>query len=197
MTPDQLPAAAPTSTRAPRRRLGATARNILVALSGVALVVVVTALTTAALMPGGASAGPVVGGPVHLSAPAAASAAADAASAATDQSNDLVGGGALPTPSTPAPSAASAPPSAPAPTPALTAAPTPAPTAAALISEEQAKQIALAQVPGANSIRLHLSRDDGRDEYEGEIIHGWTEYEFEIDAVTGEILEWEADHVLD
>ncbi|MDR0625859.1 MAG: PepSY domain-containing protein [Bifidobacteriaceae bacterium] len=74
----------------------------------------------------------------------------------------------------------------------------PAPTASAatgqMLTEEQAKQIALAQVPGATSIRLHLEYDDGRAEYEGEIIDGWTEHEFEMDAYSGEIREWESDH---
>jgi len=29
--------------------------------------------------------------------------------------------------------------------------------------------------------------------YEGEMRSGWMEYEFEIDAVTGAILDWDAD----
>jgi uncharacterized membrane protein YkoI len=66
-----------------------------------------------------------------------------------------------------------------------------------LISEEQAKRIALAKVPGATSIRLHLDYEHGRPSYEGEIIEGAIEYEFEIDAITGGILEWEADHLYD
>ena len=38
-----------------------------------------------------------------------------------------------------------------------------------------------------------LEVDDGRVLYEGEMRSGWMEYEFEIDAVTGAIIDWEAD----
>jgi uncharacterized membrane protein YkoI len=63
----------------------------------------------------------------------------------------------------------------------------------ALLTEEEAKRIALERVPGASSIRVHLEHDDGRYYYEGEIIHGSSEYEFEIDAYTGECVEWDHD----
>jgi uncharacterized membrane protein YkoI len=66
-------------------------------------------------------------------------------------------------------------------------------TGAILMTESQAKEIALARVPGATSIRLRLEYDDGRHVYEGEIIHGNIEYEFELDAMTGEFLEWDED----
>src|SRR5699024_11074682 len=55
----------------------------------------------------------------------------------------------------------------------------------ATITLEQAKQIALAKVPGATNIQIHLDRDDGRLEYEGSIYYGSWEYEFTIDAFTG------------
>ena len=67
----------------------------------------------------------------------------------------------------------------------------------AAISTEQAKQIALARVPGATDIRIHLDRDDGRLEYEGSIYYGSWEYEFTIDATTGAIREWERDSIYD
>ena len=65
-----------------------------------------------------------------------------------------------------------------------------------VISVDKARSIALAKVPGAsaNDIRIHLDRDDGRQIYEGEIYYNRMEYEFEIDASTGTIIEWSAEH---
>lgn len=65
-----------------------------------------------------------------------------------------------------------------------------------VISVDKARSIALAKVPGAsaNDIRIHLDRDDGRQIYEGEIYYNRMEYEFEIDASTGNIIEWSAEH---
>ena len=40
------------------------------------------------------------------------------------------------------------------------------------------------------AISIHKEYDDGRMLYEGEIIYGNTDYDFEIDAQTGDILEW-------
>jgi uncharacterized membrane protein YkoI len=68
-----------------------------------------------------------------------------------------------------------------------------APAAPQFITEQQAKEIALAQVPGATSIRLEFERYKNHAKYEGEMIHGWLEYEFEIDAITGAILKWKVD----
>ena len=39
-------------------------------------------------------------------------------------------------------------------------------------------------------LRIELDRDDGRYKYEGEIIYNNIEYDFEIDANSGTILEW-------
>ena len=60
------------------------------------------------------------------------------------------------------------------------------------ISLEKARSIALAKVPGASAsdVRIHLDRDDERQIYEGEIYYNRMEYEFEIDACTGNIIEW-------
>jgi len=60
------------------------------------------------------------------------------------------------------------------------------------ISQEQAMQTALERVPGAteSDIRMELDNDDGQYKYEGDIIYDQREYEFEIDANTGVILEW-------
>lgn len=69
----------------------------------------------------------------------------------------------------------------------------------AAISEEQAKKTALEKVPGAgeNDINIHLDKDDGRAVYEGSIIYEDREYEFEIDADNGRILDWEEESVYD
>ena len=40
------------------------------------------------------------------------------------------------------------------------------------------------------AISIHKEYDDGRMLYEGGIIYGNTDYDFEIDAQTGDILEW-------
>ena len=66
--------------------------------------------------------------------------------------------------------------------------------------EETAKQTALARVSGATEKDIYewkLDYDDNRPEYEGKIIYGNMEYEFTIDANTGEILEWDMDSVYD
>ena len=62
------------------------------------------------------------------------------------------------------------------------------------IGEAKAKSIALSRVRGAkdlNIVKLHLDREDGRMVYEGKIIYNNTEYEFDIDAITGDIVSWE------
>lgn len=64
------------------------------------------------------------------------------------------------------------------------------------LSEEEAKQIALSQVPGAteqNILEFHSDYDNGRYHYDGKIHYEQKEYEFEIDASNGTILEWDVD----
>ena len=75
---------------------------------------------------------------------------------------------------------------------------TPAQPAAA-VSIDTARQTALSRVPGATSdhIRIVTDYDDGRMEYEGKIIYNNMEYEFEIDAATGNITSWEAESIFD
>lgn len=66
------------------------------------------------------------------------------------------------------------------------------------ISADEAKKIALAKVPGATTqdIREFKSDyDNGKLEYEGKIYYEQKEYEFEIDAYTGAILEWDVEPV--
>lgn len=91
--------------------------------------------------------------------------------------------------------------------PAATASPTPtaapAPSTPAvqetddgILSFEEAKQLALERVPGASdrNIELELDHDDGFILYEGEIHYQNMEYEFEIDASTGNFIKWSADY---
>lgn len=64
------------------------------------------------------------------------------------------------------------------------------------VSIEEARRIALERVPGATkaSIKyIEMDIDDGHVTYEGEIVYEGTEYEFEISAEDGTILEWEVD----
>ena len=70
----------------------------------------------------------------------------------------------------------------------------------AAISEARARELALAQVPGAsesNIRKVELDRDDGRLEYEVEIVYNHMEYDFEIDASTGAILSRDVESVWD
>lgn len=61
-----------------------------------------------------------------------------------------------------------------------------------LISQEKVLEIVLARVPGATAenVRIKLDSDDGHQVYEGEIRFDGKEYEFELNAETGDILEW-------
>jgi len=69
----------------------------------------------------------------------------------------------------------------------------------AKISEEEAQQIALEKVPGASEddLYLELDYDDGKLIYEGEILYDSYEYEFEINAETGEMESWEKESFWD
>ena len=60
------------------------------------------------------------------------------------------------------------------------------------VSLDEAKKALLAKVPGAadKNLRISLDRDDGRYNYEGEIIYGDKSYEYEMNAETGDIYEW-------
>lgn len=86
-------------------------------------------------------------------------------------------------------------------TPSATKAPAAqAPASSGTISAEDAKALALAQVPGASASDIRefeTDRDDGRVEYEGKIVYGGMEYEFEIDGYSGAIRNWEAEPLHD
>ena len=69
----------------------------------------------------------------------------------------------------------------------------------AAITAEEAKQIALEHA-GVNeadirALELETDRDDGRTVYEFSWKVGWTEYDYDIDATTGEILSFSLDVV--
>lgn len=60
------------------------------------------------------------------------------------------------------------------------------------LSIEEASALALERVPGATQqdLKIELDYDDAYYKYEGDIIYDQKEYEFEMDANTGEFLEW-------
>lgn len=63
-----------------------------------------------------------------------------------------------------------------------------------ILTEQEAKQIALKKVPGATEDDIKKFKKDTDDsivEYEGEIHYNGKEYEFEIHAYNGTILEWD------
>lgn len=65
------------------------------------------------------------------------------------------------------------------------------------ITAEKAKEIALSHAgitaADATLIKAELDRDDGKQEYDVEFNHGRTEYHYEIDAATGEIISFESE----
>ena len=69
-----------------------------------------------------------------------------------------------------------------------------------VITPERAKEIASSKVAGSSvgDIReLEFDTENGKKVYEGKLIYDTTEYEFEIDAKTGEIIKWEKESVFD
>ena len=64
------------------------------------------------------------------------------------------------------------------------------------ISSDEAVQSVLARVPGAtvaNVTEFNRDYDHGRLEYEGEIRYNGYEYDFEIDAASGNFTKWEVE----
>ena len=72
---------------------------------------------------------------------------------------------------------------------------------ASQISEDDAKRIALEQagISEKQASYLHVKKDwdDGYVLYEGKFFYNELEYEFEIDAQTGRILEWDVESIYD
>ncbi len=53
----------------------------------------------------------------------------------------------------------------------------------------------MAAVPGRSSlIKCHLNWNDGRQVCEVELRNGWTEYDFEIDTLIGNIISRDVDY---
>ncbi len=68
------------------------------------------------------------------------------------------------------------------------------------IGEKSAREIALKEISGATESDIREFRrdyDDGKTFYEGKIVIGNTEYEFEIDASNGNVVKWEKDSLHD
>jgi uncharacterized membrane protein YkoI len=77
---------------------------------------------------------------------------------------------------------------------------TPPTSSGSAITLEKAREIALAKVPGAAASdikKLKLDRDDGKQIYEVEIIYKEMEYEMEIDASSGKVLEFSSESIYD
>ena len=62
------------------------------------------------------------------------------------------------------------------------------------IGEARAKEIALSNAPDSTVVKCKLDRDDGRMVYEVETRNGRWEYEFDIDAASGTVLEMDVDY---
>lgn len=69
------------------------------------------------------------------------------------------------------------------------------------VTADDAKGIALTraglQMSDVTFRSIHQDYDDGRLVYEGFFLSGTTEYEFEIDADSGNILEWDQESIFD
>lgn len=62
------------------------------------------------------------------------------------------------------------------------------------ISEAQVRKIVEEKAGVKGTFRkLKLDYDDGRTVYEGEMVSGGIEYEFEVDAANGAVLDWDVD----
>lgn len=62
-----------------------------------------------------------------------------------------------------------------------------------VMTEEEALAIASEKVSNATVQDIELENNDGQKIYDIELVEGTTKYEFDIDAVTGEIVEYEKD----
>ena len=59
------------------------------------------------------------------------------------------------------------------------------------IGEEKAREIALAKVPGGRVVKAEYDMEDGRIVYEVEVLLNGVEHDFDIDALTGDVLKWD------
>ena len=66
-----------------------------------------------------------------------------------------------------------------------------------LITVDEAKSIALSHAgvgSGATFVKTELDHDDGRMVYEIEFYVGWTEYNVDVDAVSGAVVGFDIDY---
>ena len=61
------------------------------------------------------------------------------------------------------------------------------------IGESKAKSIMLGKVPGGTFTSFHLDYDDGRAEYEGDLVKGDMKYDITVDANTGAIINFDSE----
>ncbi len=69
---------------------------------------------------------------------------------------------------------------------------------ATMLTEKEAKKIILEKVPGATEdhiVEFRKDPDNSSAEYEGEIHYNGMEYEFEMNAYDGTILEWDEEPI--
>ncbi|MBQ3079088.1 MAG: PepSY domain-containing protein [Clostridia bacterium] len=66
-------------------------------------------------------------------------------------------------------------------------------SSSSFISVSQAKSAVTSRYSGAKITEIEFDREDGKYVYEGEAIYNGREYDFEVDAVTGKLLEWKRD----
>ena len=78
-----------------------------------------------------------------------------------------------------------------------TTASTAAQTTASAQTTAAAQQNVIGDAKESDLTKFHLETDDGRQVYEGEIRYNDKEYEFEIDAVSGDVVNWEEDSIYD
>lgn len=64
-----------------------------------------------------------------------------------------------------------------------------------LISEDEAKAIVRAKIPGAEFVEFYLEYDDGIAQYEGTAHLDGFEYEFEINAASGILIGWDKEKI--
>lgn len=64
-----------------------------------------------------------------------------------------------------------------------------------VIGTARAKEIAISRAGGGKVTSIRLTRDDGRQVYDGKVVNGNYEYEFEIDALNGSVREWDKDRI--
>ena len=62
------------------------------------------------------------------------------------------------------------------------------------ISREEAKKIMKNKASGATLVDFEFDMDDGRAEYEGELVGNNIEYDVVLDATTGAVIEFEKDY---